>query len=265
MRRAPDQLIIVDNTSGDSETEAIAKQFGALYLIESTPGLSRARNRGLIESESEIVAYLDDDAVPEESWLDTVRLPFADPNVGIVTGETVPSLPAPTARTAPARSLTNKDQQWFEIAAYGGLGIGTNMAFRKSQCSGWKVFDERMGRGAPLEGMEEHHAFVGLVSRGNKAVHLPDAVVVHSSQNSKDVTREARNSIAYWLILFSEYPGHRRELLRFVLRRLFHRPLEWDRSTPDPGEIVTSGWRSLFKAAVAGILLYLRCRKPKKP
>jgi glycosyltransferase involved in cell wall biosynthesis len=48
--------------------------------------LSRARNRALRECTSEIVAYLDDDAVPDQRWLQRILDPFADPHVAIVTG-----------------------------------------------------------------------------------------------------------------------------------------------------------------------------------
>lgn len=264
MRRAPEQLIVVDNTAGEKETESLAGEYGARYIIEPKPGLSRARNRGLAESTSDVVAFLDDDAIPEEGWLDALGQPFADPSVGVVTGRTVPSPTTSPDANARAIFLTNQDRQWFQIAAYGGLGIGANMAFRRARLD-WKVFDERMGRGAPLEGMEEHHAFVGLVARGQKAVYLPDAVVIHTSQYPSDVARDARNSIAYWMILFSEYPEHRGDLLRFLFRRLRRKPLEWPRSCPDPGEIVTSSWTALFKAGIAGALLFLRCRKPSKP
>ena len=88
LERTPDEVIVVDNTSGDEETEAVAREFAAVYTFEPIQGLSRARNRGLAESNSEIVAYLDDDAVPDERWLKFLLEPFADPRVAVVTGGT---------------------------------------------------------------------------------------------------------------------------------------------------------------------------------
>jgi glycosyltransferase involved in cell wall biosynthesis len=261
---APNEVIVVDNTNGDKETESLALEFSARYITEPIPGLSRARNRGLTESKSEIVAYLDDDAVPDEHWLEFLLAPFADPNVAVVTGETVPAQSsAAKSKLEPPRFVNKENRQWFEIAAYGGLGIGTNMALRRAACQGWKIFDERLGRGAPFQGMEEHHAFARLLSLSYCAVHVPAAIVVHSSQNIGDVKREARNSIAYWLLLFSEFPACRLNLLRFLFRRLRRKPLTWPRNSPDPGEIITSGWRVLLKAGLAGTLLFMRTRKSK--
>ncbi len=264
LTRTPDEVVVVDNSQGDKETESVALEFSARYTLEPVEGLSRARNRALIEGNSEIVVYLDDDAVPDERWLESILEPFADPCVATVTGDTI--LPGScVARNSPEPSwkLCNKDPRWFEIAAFGGLGIGTNMALRRSVCSGWNVFDERLSRGALFEGMEEHHAFVRLLSMGHSAAHVPAAIVYHRSQMRGDIKQEARNQFGYSMLLFSEYPSHRLDLLRFLFGRMRHRPLTWSRDSPDPGEIITSGWRVLLTAGLSAIPLFLRNRKPK--
>jgi glycosyltransferase involved in cell wall biosynthesis len=264
LKPAPDEVIVVDNTSGNDETKAIAANAGVIYLVEPLVGLSRARNRGLAESNSTIVAYLDDDAVPDERWLEFLLEPFADPNVGAVTGRTIqPESRANGVDEEPTRVLSMKDRQWFEIAAFGGLGIGTNMALRKDACKGSKIFDERLGRGTLFQGMEEHHAFVQLLSMGHYAAHVPAAIVLHRSQKHGDIKEEACNQIAYSMLLFSEYPGQRFNLLRFLLRRARRKPLNWERDTADPGEIVSSGWLLLLTASFRAAIRYFRARKSK--
>lgn len=152
LEHPPDEVIVVDNTSGDHETEACAKDFGAIYMVEPNQGLSRARNRGLAESHFEIVAYLDDDATPDVHWLGTIIQPFKDPQVTTVTGRIItPESKVRANALQEPRSLSNKDPEWFGIATFGGLGLGSNMAFRREACIGKKLFDERLGRGAPFE------------------------------------------------------------------------------------------------------------------
>jgi len=145
LKRTPDELIIVDNSAGDKETEDLAREFSASYVVEPSMGLSRARNRGLSASHSDVVAYLDDDALPDEHWLDMILKPFSNPQVAVVTGQViVPESVKRSNGSASPTQLDKTDKQWFEIAAFGGLGIGTNMAIRKSACTVPDFFDERL-------------------------------------------------------------------------------------------------------------------------
>jgi cellulose synthase/poly-beta-1,6-N-acetylglucosamine synthase-like glycosyltransferase len=259
----PSDVLVVDNTQGDPDTESIAIQFGARYIVEPAPGLSRARNRGLEESSSEFVAFLDDDAVPHINWLERLLLPFTAPDVASVTGETLAS-ETDTAHIADesTRYLSNKDHLWFEIANFGGLGFGTNMAVRKSACTGSKIFDVRLGRGTPLWTAEESHAFASLIERGYRAAHVPSAIVIHPLK-PRDIELEASAAFAYWLLLFVVFPAHRLDLLRFLIRRMRRKKLPWPRHPQEPGEILNSGLRTQLKAGFAGLMLYLRNRNPQ--
>ena len=258
----PDEVLVVDNSAGDKAAEALALEFSARYSIEPVPGLSWARNRGIAESNSEIAAFIDDDAVPDEDWLGLLLLPFADPQVAVVTGETIePGANRGDGGTKPTLFLSNKDEHWFEIAAFGGLGIGTNMALRSAACPGLDIFDKRLGRGAPLQGMEEHYAYVRLLSLNYRAAHVPSAIVVHSFVQRSSIQEDVSHAIAYWLLLFFESPGHRLELMSFLWRRFRHKPLSWPRNSPPLGLIVTSGWTVRIKAGLRGVGLYFRARK----
>jgi len=264
LKRLPDEVIVVDNTSGDSETEAVAREFEARYAIEPIPGVSRARNRGLAESGTDIVAYLDDDVTPDPDWLGNLLTPFKDPHVAAVAGRViiaqfmVGSNPRPTSF-----SITNADPRWFEIATYGGLVRACNMAFRSRACKGQIIFDERLGRGAPFQLGEESYAFTHILSRGYAAAYLPDAIVFHPSLQPIEIRKEARNLIAYSMLMFSKFPQSRLDLLRYLFRRIRHKPLTWEREAPDPGEIITSGWRVLLPASFKGLFLFFRTKKPK--
>lgn len=259
---APDRILVIDNSDGDKQAEGTAAEFSAQYVVEPVPGLSRARNRGLSECDTEIVAFLDDDAVPATGWLGALVAPFADQNIAASTGRVLLPGSSPNELSSEfPRKLSNKDQKWFEIATFGGMGIGCNMALRRSACAGWTVFDERLGRGAPFHIGEETYAFACLLSRGFTVVYLPSAIVFHPPHKRYLIEIEARNSLAYWLLLFSAFPAQRINLLRFIIRRMRRKPLDWPRESQEAGEIVTSGWRVLLRAGLKGLWLFLSTPK----
>ncbi len=251
----PDDVLVIDNSEGDPATERVAREHGVRYLVERASGLSRARNRGLAESTSEIVAYIDDDAVPCEDWLEHILAPFADPEMAMVSGEVEPE-GVVRDRTAPVRSLCAKDLQWFEIAAFGGLGMGTGMAVRKAAGAIWTGFDARLGRGASIRIAEESHAATTLLALGYRAAVAPAAIVRHPLRpfDRRRLAQEGAYSFAYWLLLLCEFPGHRLDLIHFLIRRLRGKTLAWPRETQTPGDLVSSGWGIRLKAAVGGAL-----------
>jgi len=254
----PNDILVIDNSEGDDATHRVAQESGARYSIEPVRGLSRARNRGISECHSDIIAFLDDDVTPEPDWLAQLLAPFSDPKTGATSGNVIAVDSKHTGEPEEARSVSNRNPQWVEIAAFGGLGFGANMAFRMSALPSGRFFDERLGRGAPLEIGEESYAFVWLLSRGHRVVYTPSAVVHHPPLRRTPVDREARNSFAYLLLLLTEFPAQRINLIRFLLRRLRGKPLDWPRDSPEPGDIVSSSWRVLVPAALQGLLLFLR-------
>ncbi len=259
----PDQVLVVDNTRGDQESERLAREFGSRYVTEPVPGLSRARNRGLEECDSDVVAFLDDDAIPARDWLGILMKPFSDEKTGAATGRVVTPKPPSTKSQLDEnpRSLDNRVPRWFEIAAFGGMGLGSNMALRRPACNEPRFFDERLGRGAPFNIGEETYALARLLAKGYRVVHLPSARVFHSLMTRDTIDNEARNSITYALLLFTAFPSQRMNLIRFLVRRLRRKPLDWSRDPQEPGEIVTSGCRVLLKASLKGLWLFLRTPK----
>jgi glycosyltransferase involved in cell wall biosynthesis len=260
----PDQVIVIDNSEGDEDTESVAKSHSALYICEPVAGLSRARNRALVECRSEIIAFLDDDAIATPEWLANLIPPFEDEAIAVSTGRIVDINSDPMhPSTQGPRRLTNGESHWFEKAAFGFLGTGSNMAFRRSACREWNVFDERLGRGAPFHVGEETYAYATMLLRGFTAVYRPDAIVLHPPLRRDPIEVEARNAFAYSLLLLFAFPTERLNLARFILRRICGRPLGWQRDPQEPGDIVSSSRLLLLSAVFKGIWLFLRTPKTR--
>jgi glycosyltransferase involved in cell wall biosynthesis len=83
-----DELIVVHRTD-DGETAAAARDvWGATVLVPVTePGVWAALDVGVRAARGDVVAFLDDDAIPMYGWVDAVRRVLEDdPSVGAAGG-----------------------------------------------------------------------------------------------------------------------------------------------------------------------------------
>ena len=245
---SPLEVVVVDNTRGEDATRSAALAHGARYIVEPAPGLAIARNRGARESAGEVVAYVDDDAVPERDWLSALVPEFQDPLVGAVTGriltanpEATPAVPR-TGRVLFGGServvFDRSSPHWFERANFGGVGQGSNMAIRRSVLRTWPGFDERLGRGTRFGaiGLEEHHAFFCLIDRGYRVVYTPSARVRHPLPRTEDELRALRltqlAAASFQCALrLAEEPHYRRRAARYALEAVGGTRRSWREGT----------------------------------
>jgi glycosyltransferase involved in cell wall biosynthesis len=231
-------VIVIDNSrTGDKETAAVAARFGARYVWERQPGLSRARNRGALVSGADIIAYLDDDSIPEAGWLAGMMREFDDPQVMAVGGRTMPlRLETDSERlfaevrglayNRPSRLTVDRNTpSWFDICGFGGIGSGCNMAIRRKAFEVWPGFNERTGRGTPIYGGDEQYAFLSLVSLGFRAAYTPYAIVRHPFPPTMEVLRsrhlrDLTASAAFFTMMLVEEREHRRSSIRYLWEAL---------------------------------------------
>jgi GT2 family glycosyltransferase len=85
------EVIVVDDGSTD-DSALIAERHGFRVISTANRGLSSARNAGLAAAGGEIVAFIDDDAMPDPHWLTYLVETFAQSRFVAVGG---PNLPVP--------------------------------------------------------------------------------------------------------------------------------------------------------------------------
>ena len=227
------EVIVVDNAPGSDCARIAAARHGADYVAEPIRGVSRVRNAGARHCGADIVAYLDDDMVAHPDWLSALVAEFADPRVVAVSGPVLPMEWVASDATRLSDEVGRRPwgprpfhlnrgcAQWFERANFGGVGDG-NMAFRRRAFDGWGGFELRIGRGAQINGGEEHYAFFELIERGGTIAYTPAALVFHADKEPT-VSLSLHNigeSAAYATFLALHHPRYALRVLRFYVEGL---------------------------------------------
>ena len=202
------ECVVVDNNSTDDTAEAVARfaeEHPALQIrrvVETEPGVSHARNRGLREATTELIASIDDDERINPDFL-AAYLHFFDthPEANIAGGKIIAEYPS--GRPAwmsrwTERPIANPMDYGETVRPFpkGALPGGGNMAFRRSValCYG---FDTQLGRvGDKLIGGEENDFFLRLVASGETLWYVPDAVMWHIIPAEK-LTTEYLDRLSY--------------------------------------------------------------------
>lgn len=184
--RPAEEIVLVIDHNPELLARARA-DFPAARVVanEDAQGLSGARNTGVRHSTSELLAFLDDDAVGHVDWLDTLLRPFDDPAVIGTGGSALPAWDGPPPRWLAPEFF------WVVGASYVGLPaqpapvrnpIGANMAFRRDAFARAGAFTEGMGRvGRTPLGCEETEFSIRLrqAMPGAIILYLPAARVDH--------------------------------------------------------------------------------------
>lgn len=261
----PQQVILVVDHNVDLYKRLVATVTDVMLVENSGPrGLSGARNTGVGLVASDIVAFLDDDAVAAPTWLERLTALYADPDVLAVGGRVEPVWE--TGRPA----HFGQELDWIVGCSYRGMPkvatevrniIGANMSFRAEVIRQVGGFNVALGRqGTKPVGCEETEICIRSVmgSPGSRVVYEPAALVHHHVPAQRATLRYmlARSwSEGTSKAQMSHVVGHKRALgserryVRNILpRAVFGGVRDWSRGT-EPGGL----------ARAATVLAVLAC------
>jgi hypothetical protein len=208
-QRARLEVVVVDNRPATGEAwrtvSALAAEDPRLrYVPEPRVGLSVARNRGVSETDAELVAFTDDDVVVDPSWVDWLLDPFAEPGVAATCGMVLPlELETEAQKRFEQYGGFSKgvERRSYDLQAgrsagrllypflNGVIGVGNSMAFRRSELVANGGFDPALGAGSPAGAGEETCAFSTAILHGSRIVYEPRALCWHEHRKDGDALR----------------------------------------------------------------------------
>lgn len=184
------EIIIVKGPSTDGTDEFCATLSKDVKILNCpTRNLSQSRNIGVSEAAGEIIAFIDDDAIPEPNWLERIDLAFRDKSVGVFGGalrETKgfyyqarvsacdrfgKAYRFDTERSALKRGCVNTRPQADRFLS----PTGANSAFRRSALIEVGGFDEFF-----WYFLEETDATIRVLEAGYKCKYDEDCEVIHN-------------------------------------------------------------------------------------
>lgn len=186
------EIVLVDNNCTDNtaaECERFRHDYPTVnlqYRIETSQGLSYARNNGIKSAKGEILIYVDDDALTSKEYLKSYADFFEANSQAMAAGGPVEPI------------YEGKEPEWFSfytrqpitgelylgkkqrIFPKGKYPIGCNSAYRKSVFEEVGLFNVELGRkGTGLLGAEEKDLFDKMVSKGIQFYYIPTAILYH--------------------------------------------------------------------------------------
>jgi glucosyl-dolichyl phosphate glucuronosyltransferase len=183
-------LALVTSGLPEEAVEGHRAAFGGTVLAEPRPGLSRARNRALAwaaEEGAEVLAFVDDDAVPAPGWWEALgrRWAEAPADVACIGGPIRPRYsadPPPWFSDGIAHVLTLLDRgpDVRDLDLDPEAVYGANISFRVEPLRQAGGFDPALGHsGSRTFFAEEDEAQRALLRLGHRVRYVPDAAVWH--------------------------------------------------------------------------------------
>ena len=185
------EVLVVDNGSTDDTGDVIARwaavRPGLRGVEAPIPGVSRARNVGIREARGDLLAFLDDDTIPEPGWLAALLHGYTlGCDVGAACGRAVLSTERP--RPAWLGAIT---EGFFSAMDFGPeprllvvppeVPWSLNLSLRADVARAVGGFPEDLGRfGTSLRSGEEFPLIHRIGDLGWRVAYEPEAVVTHA-------------------------------------------------------------------------------------
>ena len=178
------EIVVVNGPSTDHTMDVLRDHAGEIKTaICPEANLSMSRNIALALAAGEIVALLDDDAIPEPDWLCRLVSAYADPTVGVAGGSVLHDDGITYQQHVVITDWFTENRFFDSLEAAIAAGaladgflrpMGANASFRRQALIAAGGFDETFAYMA-----DEVDATLRMIEAGWRVAHVEDAEVHH--------------------------------------------------------------------------------------
>ncbi len=187
-RVLPGEVIIIDQSECRASHEFMDRlgksPIPIKYIHQECKGLSVSRNTAIHMAEYPLLAFTDDDCVPDQNWVSAINLAFStSPFPDLVCGSVLPFGAAIDGKY----SISPREQQiradYHKRTIPWLIGTGGNCAVRTDLFQRIGLFNERLGAGSPGRAAEDADIIYRSLLQGANIRIEPGAVIYHKQQN----------------------------------------------------------------------------------
>jgi GT2 family glycosyltransferase len=191
-------LVVSGPTATHEELEELAERNGVGSVRCEDPGVAAARNAAVHASAAKVIAFIDDDAIPEEGWLESLAAHWreAPPGLACVGGAIDPLWLDPPPRWMSPRvhivfSLLDRGEGVVPLVPGREDAWSANASFLRTALVEVGGFDPTLG---PLDGIpffgEDTEVQCRLAAAGYHGIYAGDVRVRHAVSAERMRLRE---------------------------------------------------------------------------
>jgi glucosyl-dolichyl phosphate glucuronosyltransferase len=186
-------ITVVDNNSTDNTQETVEKfkvecPVKIRYLRETKQGKSRALNKGIRESQADLIGFIDDDITVPQNWVVEVSRVFGKrwDEVDFLGGRVLPLwqgeipawLPQNVSGVLALQDHGNHEHKYG--SSFEGQLPGCQAIIKRSALTEVGPYNEQLGPcGKDLLGSEDDEMFYRLLDAGKRGIYSPSLFCYH--------------------------------------------------------------------------------------
>ncbi|MDQ6674577.1 MAG: glycosyltransferase family 2 protein [Chloroflexota bacterium] len=176
-----------DDTTGQTVRGLMQNHPNLRYMHSALPGLSRAYNTAIRETNGAVLAFTDDDCIAPSDWIASIVQAFeAEPDAEMLYGQVCQPESLRTCKDQIPTLEFTETGRFSRDDGFRVYGMGANFAARRLIFERVGFFDEILGGGGPLKSSQDFDFQYRAYVSGAVVLVRPDVRVDHYGVRNRE-------------------------------------------------------------------------------